>query len=266
MAFFRLLLSLVHHADLVIGMAAQQARRRYVDTVGGIAWSLLQPLILIATYWVVFDLGFKVQIRGGTVSFTAYYIAGVSAWMFLSEAIGTSVGAVGGSAYLVKKVVFPVEALPVTPVITAAIVHLGLLAVVVAFMFFERGRLPWTVLQLPYYTVSAIVFCLGLAWLTSALQVFFRDVQKLIEVGLGVWFWLTPIVWPREMVPPAWRWVLDLNPAYYVVHGYRNSLIYGVPLWADPVPTLAFWGICLVLLVLGAWVFERLRPDFAEVL
>jgi ABC-type polysaccharide/polyol phosphate export permease len=265
-AIFALTRSILGHAPLILSMAVQQVRRRYVGTVGGIAWSVLQPLALIATYWFVFSVGFKVKIADGSVSFIVYFVTGMAAWFFISEAIGASVASISGNAHLIKKVIFPSESLPVIQVITTLIVHFGLLIVVLFIVVIQRGALPWTALQLPYYTVAAVILCLGIAWVISALQVFFRDIQKLVEVTLGIWFWLTPIVWPADMLGPRWSWILDLNPAYYIVKGYRDSLIYGVPLWADPVPALAFWTICAVLLFSGAWVFQRLKPEFVEVL
>jgi ABC-type polysaccharide/polyol phosphate export permease len=265
-ALVRLLVSLFRHGGLVLGLAVLQVRRRYVGTVGGIGWSILQPLALVVTYWLVFSLGFKMRIGDGSVSFLVYFITGMAAWFLISEAIAASVSAVSGNAHLIKKVVFPAEVLPVTPILAAMIVHFGLLLIVLVFVLAERGRLPLAALQLPYYALCAAAFCLGLAWLTAAIQVFFRDVQRLVEVVLGVWFWLTPIVWPTDMPGPKWQWLLDLNPAYYVVKGYRDSLVYGVPLWSNGSASLAFWAITLALLVLGAWVFDRLKREFAEVL
>jgi lipopolysaccharide transport system permease protein/teichoic acid transport system permease protein len=266
MMLFRLVHSLFNNAGLVFTMALQQVRRRYVGTLGGIGWALLQPLTLIVTYWVVFALGFRVKIGDGTVSFTAYFITGTAAWLLMSEAVSACVGSITGSAYLVKKVVFPVEALPVAPVISSAILHLFLLAVVLGFLLIDRGTLPWTALLVPYYTCCALILCLGIAFLTSALQVFFRDVQKLVDTALGVWFWLTPVVWPVDLVPAAWRPLLSLNPAWYIVQGYRNSLIEGIPPWDHPAASAIFWVGCIAAIAVGAWVFERLKPEFAEVL
>jgi ABC-type polysaccharide/polyol phosphate export permease len=221
--------------------------------------------LLIATYWLVFSVGFRVKIGDGSVNYTVYFMTGIAAWFLISESVGTSVSAISGNAHLIKKMVFPIEALPVSPIISSAIVHCGLLVVVFALILFEQRHLPWTALQLPYYTLCALALSLGLAWLTSALQVFFRDVQKLVEVALGIWFWITPIVWSREMLG-QWHWLLDLNPAYYIVQGYRDSLIYGIPFWSHPLLGLAFWIVCIALFLSGAWVFDRLKSDFAEVL
>src|SRR5262249_2779976 len=112
-ALIRLLRSLTANVGLALAVAMQQVRRRYVDTVGGIAWSIVQPLIMIATLWFVFSVGFRMRIGDGSVSYTAYFITGAAAWFFISEALNGSVGAVVANAHLVKKVVFPVEALPV---------------------------------------------------------------------------------------------------------------------------------------------------------
>ncbi len=261
----RLAAALWRHGDMVLDLSLQQVRRRYVGTIGGIGWALLQPLILIITYWIVFALGFRVKIGDGAIGFTAYFVTGTTAWLLMSEAVGASVGAVTSYTYLVKKVVFPVEALPAAPVISSAIVHLFLLAIVAGFLLIDRG-LPWTAMLVPYYSLCALTLCLGIALLTSALQVFFRDVQKLVETALGVWFWVTPVVWPVDLVPAAWRPLLNLNPAWYVVQGYRDSLIYGIPFWNRPFAAAIFWVTCIAAIAIGAWVFERLKPEFAEVL
>jgi ABC-type polysaccharide/polyol phosphate export permease len=266
MPLVRLAAALWRHGDLVLSLALQQVRRRYVGTLGGIGWALLQPLILIVTYWIVFALGFRVKIGDGTISFTAYFITGTAAWLLMSEAIGSCVGAVTGNAHLVKKVVFPLEALPVAPIVSSAILHLFLLVIVLGFLLIDRGALPWTVVFVPYYLICALALCLGIAFLTSALQVFFRDVQKLVDAALGIWFWLTPVVWPADLVPAAWRPLLNLNPAWYIVRGYRDSLIQGIPLWDRPVASAVFWAGCIATIAAGAWVFERLKPEFAEVL
>lgn len=265
MTALRLLRSVLGHARLVFGMALQQVRRRYVGTIGGVGWALLQPLLLIATYWIVFSVGLRVKVGDGAVGYTTYFVTGMAAWFLISEAISASVVSISGNSYLIKKMVFPIEALPVSSTITSTIVHCGLLIIVLMVVLFEQHRISWTVLQLPYYTACAVTLSLGIGWLTSALQVFFRDIQKLVEVIVAIWFWLTPIVWPRDMLH-QWHWLLDLNPAYYIVQGYRDSLIYGVPFWSHLPLTLAFWTICIFMLVFGAWVFDRLKPDFAEVL
>src|SRR5690348_2509221 len=184
----RLIGSLVGHAELVGSMAVQQVRRRYVETVGGIAWSVIQPLIMIATLWFVFSVGFRVQVGDGTLSFTAFFISGAAGWFLISESLTGSVSSIVANAHLIKKVVFPVEALPVAPVITAAIGHVALLGIVCICLGFERGSLPWTVLQLPYFIVCAMVLSTALGLICAALQVFFRDVQKIVDSAVTIWF------------------------------------------------------------------------------
>jgi lipopolysaccharide transport system permease protein/teichoic acid transport system permease protein len=104
----------------------------------------------------------------------------------------------------------------------------------------------------------------GIGFLCAALQVFFRDVQKIVEAVTMVWFWLTPIVWSVSQLGPAHKYWIMLNPAYYIVTGYRDSLIYGVPFWQHGAQAALFWTEAALLLALGLWVFERLKPEFAE--
>jgi lipopolysaccharide transport system permease protein/teichoic acid transport system permease protein len=117
------------------------------------------------------------------------------------------------------------------------------------------------------YYYSALVFLvLGLAWLFSALQVFHRDLGQALPVMLSLWFWLTPIVWTRDMIPEEFRWATDYNPAAYLVQGYRESLLFRDPFWIDWTGALRFWGIAAAIFLLGSYVFRRLRPEFADVL
>ena len=100
----------------------------------------------------------------------------------------------------------------------------------------------------------------------SAVNVFNRDVGLGLPVVLNLWFWLTPIVWMPEMIPEEYRWVLELNPLSYVVRGYRESLITGIPFWYDLGAAVRCWAVIIPTLLLGGYIFRRLKPEFAEVL
>ena len=106
----------------------------------------------------------------------------------------------------------------------------------------------------------------GLSWATSALNVFLRDVAQLVTVALQVGFWVTPIFWDIQMMPARVQWFLKLNPVYYIIQGYRDSFISSTPFWHHPLYTLYFWCITGVVLVGGAMIFKRLKPQFSDVL
>jgi lipopolysaccharide transport system permease protein/teichoic acid transport system permease protein len=117
-----------------------------------------------------------------------------------------------------------------------------------------------------YFVLCTCVLVLGLGWLLSALQVFYRDISHGLSIVLNLWFWATPIVWAPENMPQDYRALLAYNPLYYIVEGYRGLLISDRPVWPEMWQTAYFWSIAAVLFFLGAYVFGRLKPEFADVM
>lgn len=120
--------------------------------------------------------------------------------------------------------------------------------------------------QILYYLFGLCVLALGVAWLVSALNPFIRDVGQIVAILLQIGFWSTPIFWDIEMMPSSIQPLLRLNPMFYIVQGYRDSLIYFVPFWQKPLQASIFWTESLFMFVLGALVFKKLKPHFADVL
>jgi lipopolysaccharide transport system permease protein/teichoic acid transport system permease protein len=233
--------------------------------VGGVAWAVLQPLSTVLIYWLVFDLGFKVQ-GPDRVPFLAYFLCGLVPWLAFSEVLVTSTTAISNNKHLVKKVVFPTEVLPVVNVAAAATTHVVLLVatILVAACYGRAFGLP--LLTLVFYASALAAFSLGLAWALAALQVFFRDLAQIVTVVLSLWFWLTPIAWVTDMIPAHLRWIVDLNPANYVVAGYRDAILYDSFGAGLVERTLYFWIVTGSFLCLGSALFRRLKPHFADVL
>jgi lipopolysaccharide transport system permease protein/teichoic acid transport system permease protein len=127
-----------------------------------------------------------------------------------------------------------------------------------------RPTLYW--LQLPYYLLATLVLVLGITWLTSAVVVFVRDLGQLVAMVVQFGFWLTPVFWSVAMLPERFQGLVQLNPVYYLVEGYRDSLIHQQWFWQKPGLTVQFWLVTLVLLAAGALVFRKLRPHFADVI
>jgi ABC-type polysaccharide/polyol phosphate export permease len=124
----------------------------------------------------------------------------------------------------------------------------------------------WYHLQFFYYLFSDLMFLLGLTWLTSAVVIFFKDLNQIVQVAVQVGFWGTPIFWKTEHLAPKLQWVFKLNPAYYITEGYRYTFIYKVPFWEHWLWGLYFWVATLFLLGSGAFVFKKLKPHFADVI
>jgi lipopolysaccharide transport system permease protein/teichoic acid transport system permease protein len=127
-----------------------------------------------------------------------------------------------------------------------------------------RPSLSW--LQLGYYIGAALPLVLGITWITGSVVVFFRDMGQIVAMAIQFGFWLTPIFWSLDAVPEEYRSILELNPAHYIVQGYRESLTNGGWFWEKPIESVVYWGIALGLFWGGRMVFKALRPHFADVL
>ena len=161
---------------------------------------------------------------------------------------------------VVKKVCFRASMLPIVAILSSLIIHLafiGLLFAMFGYYGFVPGRYA---IQVPYYAAAMVLLLLGLSWLTSSLTVFLRDVPQIVGVLLQFGFWATPIFWQPDLMPAGLRWLIRLNPMYYIIQGYRDSLIHGRWFWEDSPAALGFWGFTLVCFVLGGAVFTRPAP------
>ena len=134
-------------------------------------------------------------------------------------------------------------------------------------MFIYYGYSPelyW--LQTIYYLFATVVLLLGLSWITSSVVVFFKDIGQLVAMVIQFGFWLTPIFWNMNMVPPRYHWIIELNPMVYIIEGYRNSMIYHKWFWENMDMTIYFWIVTLSIFAIGGLTFKKLRPHFADVL
>lgn len=246
-------------------MAAREVRQAYVGTFGGVLWTVLLPLATVLTYWFVFSVGFKLETTRGE-PYILFFVCGLAPWLMFTQIVASSVGVVTTNPHLVKKVVFPTEVLPVVQLLAALVMHGAMMAVVVVFLLAYDQPVSWYALQLVYYLFVMLVLALGLGWFLAAVNVFFRDVGQITTIIMGLWFWLTPIVWPLEILSARHAVWLKFNPMYYVTQGYRDSLLYDIGIWERPWATIYFWVVCLSVLAVGTAVFRRLKPDFAETL
>ncbi|MCW3473924.1 ABC transporter permease [Rhodovastum sp. RN2-1] len=253
-------------AQLAWRLATLQLRDRYVSTMFGGLWAVLQPAALIAVYWFVFSYGLRLPTPASGVPFFLVLIVGLSVWFFVSDALTGGSNAIISNSYMVKKIAFPVAILPIVPVLTGLMIHgamLGLIAVILVL----NGFWPdWSWLLLGYYGVALICFLTGWSLLLSALSVFQRDLAQMLGILLQIWFWLTPIVWSPDLFPASvGRW-LGLNPLYYIVMGYRQALLPGSEFAPDLLSGVVFWAATAGLLALGVKVFNGLRTEFADFL
>ena len=259
------LLDIYRNRGLIFQLTVRDFKSRYLGSYLGLIWAFIQPLITILIFWFVFELGFK-SAPVGNFPFILWLMTGIIPWFFISESLGSGTGSVVENSYLVKKIVFRVSMLPVIKLLSALVVHIFF--VLVIFVVFSAYHIYPSVysLQVIYYCFSTIVLLLGVTWLSSALMVFLKDIGQIISIIIQFGFWLTPIFWSLKIVPAKYHFYLKLNPVYYIIQGYRDSFIHKVWFWEHPLYTLYFWLFTGVVFVIGAVVFSRLRPHFADVL
>ncbi len=168
-----------------------------------------------------------------------------------------------------KKVVFQVEILPIIKMLSCLMVHL-IFVIVMIVIFLCFGIIPklsW--IQILYYSFANSMLSLAMIYFTSAINVFFKDMTQIVGIALQFGMWMVPIMWDPEMFPNAPAWltkVLKINPFYYIVAGYRDSMLTGDGFWNRPMLGLYFWGFTIVLMLISLKVFKKLRPHFSDVL
>ena len=253
------------HGDTIKTMAIAEIRSRYVDTIGGLIWAVIHPLLVILVYWFVFSVGFKITPPGGA-PFILVFLSGFIPWIIFNETLMGNVNVLQTHSHLVTKTVFPTEILPVVRLLVSLVTHFVMLIVLLIIIFISDISFSIYNFQFLYYLFALTVLILGLSWLFASVNLFFRDMSHILQALLPLWFWLTPIVWFREMIPQKYQWLLDLNPLVYIVEGYKKSFIYHSPFWEDIPSAIYFWGIGLIAFVMGGLIFRKLKPEFAEVL
>ena len=249
---------------IVFELSKRNFQQQYMGSYLGFLWVFLQPLIFISILYVVFTFGLRSS-QPADIPFTVYLITGMIAWMYFAEILNATSRIITLHAFLVKKVDFRLSLLPIVKILSSLIPHLFFLFIAIVVSWINGFPPSLYTLQVFYYMGAMIILLLGLGWITSSTSLFVSDVIQVVSVLTQFGFWLTPIFWNIKTIPEKHQWIIQLNPMYYVVNGYRDSLVHKIPFWEHPVGTLYFWAVTLFMLYVGISVFSKLRPHFAEV-
>jgi lipopolysaccharide transport system permease protein len=265
-AVWRPLWELPQRWDLIVQLARRELAARYKGSAGGILWAVLTPLVMIAIFTFVFAkiFGARFGARGSAWEFALYLFCGLLPWTAFSESVQTSTQTIVSHANLVKRVVFPLELLPVSHVIASFMSQMfGTVALLIAVLIIQ-GRLHLSILWLPVVAVPQIVATLGAAWLVASLGVYIRDMVQAMSLILMAWLYLTPIIYPESVVPERYGWLLNLNPFTPLVRSYRQIMLEGrAPDWQG---LAYFTAFALASFIFGYWWFARTRRGFADVI
>lgn len=241
-------------------------RSRYNGSFLGMIWGFIQPIITILIYWLVFQYGVRSGERPDGLPYVFFMLSGAVPWFFFSEAWGGITTSFLDYSYLVKKLNFDIKLLPLVKLGSAFIIHLVFLAFSTVVFNFGGYYASWYYLQLAYYVFALVSFTIAVGMITASLSVYIRDTIQVVGIIIQIGFWANPICWGNEMLGGIFGKLLKLNPMYYCVQGYRESLIYRQGFWEKPIYTIYFWSIVLLLFVLAAYMYKKLRPNFSDVM
>jgi lipopolysaccharide transport system permease protein len=252
--------------NLIWQLIRRDVLGRYKGSALGIAWTLAQPLLMLAVYTFVFGIVFKSRWAGASgnkLELAAILFSGLVVFNLFAECINRAPQLVLENANYVKRVIFPLHVLAIVMLGSAAF-HAGMsILVLMLFLFVSTGTLAWTIIFLPLVLVPLVLLVLGLSWILSALGVYFRDIGHAIGIFVSALLFLSPIFYPVSALPAAIQPYIFLNPMSFIIEQARAVAIWGdMPNWNGLLVYLCVSG---VVAWLGLALFQRARRGFADV-
>lgn len=257
------------YRELIRNLVVRDLKVRYKNSILGVAWSWISPLLMMIVYTVFFTVFWG---NRDIAHYPVFLLCGLLPWQFFSTAVMQATGSIVSNAHLIKKVYLPREILPISIVLSELVNFLIALPIFFSLALISGASLSWTVLLLPAIMLVQMAFILGLGFIFATLNVFYRDTQHLLGVAMQAWFFLTPVFYPIHIVPHeasflgvtfnAHLWLRRLNPMASIIASYRELLYYGVPSGVDFFLRTA--GTAALVLVVGYVIFIHFSGRFGE--
>lgn len=238
---------------------------RYKGSVVGFFWTIINPIGHLLLYTFVFSIILKVSFNGNssTGNFAAYLMTGILPWTCLSDSITRAVTCITDQPNLVKRVVFPLEVLPLAVSMSSMVSLILGLSILILIFACGTGTLHWTLCFVPVLMASQFLFITGLSWLLASLGVYMQDLKHMLTLGLSIWMYLTPIVYPSTAFPKELQFLAWINPCAGVIEDYRRVILQGVhPHWHM---FACYTAIGAITWILGYYFFKKTKRSFADV-
>ena len=257
------------HRDLLRQMLLRNVAARYRGSVLGFVWSFAQPLMMLAVYTFVFGIVFKARwgaeaFEENRAAFPLIMFCGMAVFNIFSESVNTSTAIVINNPGYVKKVVFPLELLPLCNVLTSLVFGLAWFVLLFLGITFFLHQVSWTMLLLPVTLLPLLLLSAGVSFFVASLGVYLRDIQQIVGIITQMLFFMTPIFYPISVVPENLRWILQINPLSSVVEQTRLFFLYGQ--FPDPATCAVIFAVSLTVFQLGLVWFVKTKKGFADVL
>lgn len=260
--------TVIKNRNMIIRLGISEFKNKFADTSLGSIWGFMQPFVYMVTYAIVLQYILKSG-NAGNDPFIVWFLPGISMWLFISDSINNVTGCIRKYSYLVKKVVFPVDTIPVISLVSSSIVSIFviIIATIVCSLF---GYFP-NILLLIYYLIAATCFIVGFTRLTSAITTLVPDFGQLLNILMQLLFWFTPVIWNINMVDGMLKGIVPIvvrcMPFSYLITGFRQVFIEGnIITESHGIYTAVFWGITILIFVWSNYIFKKAKKDFADVL
>lgn len=246
--------------DLLLVLTLKELKVRYKNNVLGYLWSVLHPLAFAFVFFVAFKIVMRIQME----NYTLFLIAGLFPWQWFSNSVNFSTGALIGNASIIKKINFPREVIPMVTVLNDAIHFILAFPVIILFMliYHKLPTISW-LYGIPLLFALQFLLIYGLSLIFSAINLFFRDMERLISIFTTLLFYFTPIIYPETMIPEKYRHLIMLNPVAPLMINWRNLILDGRIELVELVPCFIY---SVLIFVTGYLLFKKLSYRFAEVL
>lgn len=258
--------ALIKNRKLIWQLGKNDFKNRFASTSLGSIWGFLQPFVFMFTYVIVFEKILKTN-SGGDIPYTVWFLPGMAIWQWLNDSIMAASTSIRNYSYLVKKVVFPVDTIPMISIVASSFVGLFLIlvAAIVCMIF---GYFP-NILELIYVIIAIYAFTIAFTRFTSAVTTMVPDFSNLLGIAMQLFFWFTPIIWNLSMLS-SHQTILTLikcTPFTYLVTALREVFIDGNIITSNyGIYTIVFWLITIIMFIWGNYIFNKNKKDFSDVL
>ncbi|MFA6358540.1 MAG: ABC transporter permease [Candidatus Omnitrophota bacterium] len=258
--------SLFEYRGLIWNFIKRDISSKYVGSLLGLYWSVLNPIITLVVYIMVFGVFLKVRLPGSTDiwDFALYFAAGFLPWLTFQDSVMKASRSIIDNKNYIKKVPFPSEIFPIYTTLSEFVNLFIGLAIFFVLLLILKGLPTIFILLLPLAIILQLIFTLSLAFFLSSGAVYFRDIPQILTAIFMIWFWATPIAYTVNLIPEGFKWIVTLNPAYYMLEIYRDALFYGkIPDMNILIPFMVF---SVLLFIASIWFFKKTKRGFGELL
>ena len=249
---------LIKYKEFLRTNVKKDIRGKYKGSFLGVLWSFINPLLSVVVYAIVFHYIMRFNIN----HYLIYLISGIIPWTFFTTSVNMGMNSILFNSEIIKKVYFPRVILPISSVTSGLINFLISCIIVILFAIFSGVGISIYLFMLPIVIIIQYIFTLGIVFILSALEIYVRDIEHIINFLISMLFYVTPILYTPSYVPEKFAWILKINPLAYIIEAYHSIIYY------KTIPNMGDLGVILTIsifiLFAGYKIFDKLQKGFAE--